>query len=157
MNEVKLVSQTISNYKEIISLLSLFYYQKVNTQCPRVISTSVSGVPGVPGISGLNGRDGSKGDQGPAGATDDKGPVGPEGLKEAQRLSSRQERLQFDRSNSAAMFAVLKKPIKEKKSNWFYGQQKAGDFRVAEVIISLCIRTTLSHLILLNSKNTYNV
>ena len=74
---MKLDSQIIINYKEIISLLSLFYYQKVNTQCPRVISTSVSGVPGVPGVPGLNGRDGSKGDQGPAGAPDDKGPVGP--------------------------------------------------------------------------------
>ena len=105
---MKLDSQIIINYKEIISLLSLFYYQKVNTQCPRVISTSVSGVPGVPGVPGLNGRDGSKGDQGPAGAPDDKGPVGPEGLKEAQRLSSCQKRLQFVSLNAEAMFAVLK-------------------------------------------------
>ena len=61
-------------------------------------------------------------------------------------MSSRQERLQFVSSNTEAMFAV-KDQYERRKATRFYGQQKPGDFRVTEVIISLCIRTTWSHLI----------
>ena len=68
-------------------------------------------------------------------------------LKEAQNLSSRQERLQFVSSNA------VKDQYERRKATRFYGQQKAGDFRFAEVIISLCIRKTLSHKISVSNWN----
>ena len=55
-------------------------------------------------------------------------------------------------SNPEAMFAV-KDQYERRKATRFYGQQKAGDFRVAEVIISLCIRTTWGHLISVSNWN----